>query len=68
MVSGWWLMSIFWPSIRSSPDVGASLDSYGLAVNYDLGGGAVVMAGWGSDVSIAAGDQDQWSIGLGMSF
>ena len=51
-----------------SPDVGASLDSYGLAVNYDLGGGAVVMAGWGSDVSIAAGDQDQWSIGLGMSF
>lgn len=51
-----------------SPDVGASIDSWGAAVNYDLGGGAVVMAGYGSDVSAAAGSQDQWSIGLGMSF
>lgn len=50
------------------PAVGASVDSYGVAVNYDLGGGAVVMAGWASDVAAAAGDQDQWSIGLGMSF
>ena len=52
-----------------SPDVGASVDSFGVAVNYDLGGGAVVMAGYGSDVdAVTAGDQDQWSIGLGMSF
>lgn len=43
-------------------------DSYGLAVNYDLGGGAVVMAGYGSDVSAAAGNQAQYSIGLGLSF
>lgn len=50
------------------PAVGESLDSYGVAVNYDLGGGAVVMAGWASDVAAVAGDQDQWSIGLGMSF
>ena len=51
-----------------NPDVGASDSTYGLAVNYDLGGGAVVMAGYGSDVSAAAGDQSQYSIGLGLSF
>ncbi|MBU9697748.1 porin [Rhodobacteraceae bacterium HSP-20] len=45
-----------------------SFDSYGLAVNYDLGGGAVVMAGYGSDVAAAAGNQAQYSIGLGLSF
>ncbi|PLL14537.1 porin [Tabrizicola sp. TH137] len=50
------------------PEVGASTDSFGLAVNYDLGGGAVVMAGYGSDVDNAAGDQNQYSIGLGLSF
>lgn len=50
-------------------DAGAlNQDSYGMAVNYDLGGGAVVMAGYGSDVSAAAGDQTQYSIGLGLSF
>lgn len=51
-----------------NPDVGASDSTYGLAVNYDLGGGAVVMAGYGSDVDAAAGDQSQYSIGLGLSF
>jgi outer membrane protein OmpU len=53
---------------RYNPDVGASDSTYGLAVNYDLGGGAVVMAGYGSDVSTAVGDQSQYSIGLGLSF
>lgn len=48
------------------PAVGASDETYGLAVNYDLGGGAVVMAGYGSDVG-AAGDSS-YSIGLGLSF
>ncbi len=52
-----------------NPDVGASDSTYGLAVNYDLGGGAVVMAGYGSDVDAAtAGNQSQYSIGLGLSF
>jgi outer membrane protein OmpU len=51
-----------------NPDVGASDSTYGLAVNYDLGGGAVVMAGYASDTSVAAGDQSQYSIGLGLSF
>ncbi|MEZ5798047.1 MAG: porin [Paracoccaceae bacterium] len=49
-----------------SPDVAPSFDSWGAAVNYDLGGGAVVMAGYGSDVDGLG--NDQWSIGLGMSF
>lgn len=51
-----------------NPDVGASDETYGLAVNYDLGGGAVVMAGYGSDTSAAVGSQSQYSIGLGLSF
>ena len=46
----------------------ADLDSWGLAANYDLGGGAVVMFGYGSDMSLEAGNQDQWSLGLGLSF
>jgi outer membrane protein OmpU len=50
-------------------EVAADADSYGLAVNYDLGGGAVVMAGYGSDVdAVAVGNQSQYSIGLGLSF
>ncbi|MBU9697811.1 porin [Rhodobacteraceae bacterium HSP-20] len=53
----------------TDPEVGASDSSYGLAANYDLGGGAVVMAGYGSDVdAFTAGDQAQYSIGLGLSF
>ena len=52
-----------------NPDVGPSDSTYGLAVNYDLGGGAVVMAGYGSDVDAGtAGNQSQYSIGLGLSF
>ncbi len=51
------------------PAVGASDETYGLAVNYDLGGGAVVMAGYGSDADAAtAGNQSTYSIGLGLSF
>jgi outer membrane protein OmpU len=38
-------------------------DGYGLAMNYDLGGGAVVMAGYGHDDY-----DDYWSVGLGLSF
>ncbi len=46
-----------------------TVKSYGLAVNYDLGGGAVVMAGYGNDVNgTAPGSQHQYSIGLGLSF
>jgi outer membrane protein OmpU len=44
----------------------SDIDSWGAVANYDLGGGAVVMFGYGSDVN-GAGD-DSWSLGLGMSF
>lgn len=48
---------------------GTETDGYGLVANYDLGGGAVVMAGYASDMDGGtAGDQNQWSLGLGMSF
>lgn len=51
------------------PDGFDKIDSWGVAANYDLGGGAVVMFGYGSDMDVlTAGDQDQWSLGLGLSF
>jgi outer membrane protein OmpU len=54
-------------SIDAESIVGTT-DSYGLAANYDLGGGAVVMVGYGSDVAALPGNQSQWSAGLGLSF
>jgi len=48
---------------------GGDYDSWGAVANYDLGGGAKVMFGYGSDVDDSlAGNQDQWSLGLGLSF
>jgi len=51
-----------------SYDSGA--DGWGLVANYDLGGGAVVMAGYGDgNLPSGNGNGDQtWSIGLGLSF
>lgn len=50
-------------------DAGGDYDSWGAVANYDLGGGAKVMFGYGSDLDGAtAGDQDTWSLGLGLSF
>lgn len=55
----------------------SDLEGFGLVANYDLGGGAVVMAGYGySDVPDSLGNigsfnsngQETWSLGLGMSF
>ena len=48
-------------------------DGYGVAVNYDLGGGAVAMFGYGKGtpfavVGTAVQDVDTWSAGLGLSF
>ncbi|PIB23086.1 hypothetical protein BFP76_08650 [Amylibacter kogurei] len=42
---------------------GVDVDGYGLAVNYDLGGGAVVAAGYGKDDT-----RDTFSLGLRMDF
>lgn len=50
------------------PSIGAKSDGYGLAVNYDLGGGAVVMAGYGSGSAGGAPSINTWSVGLGLSF
>ncbi len=48
-------------------------DGFGVAVNYDLGGGAVAMFGYGSGDGFALGaaaqpSKDTWSAGLGLSF
>ncbi len=49
---------------------GESVSGWGLAAGYDLGGGASVLAGYGSsDFGDLGGDTvDMWSIGLSMAF
>lgn len=48
---------------------GTDMDSWGVVANYDLGGGAKVEFGYASDVSVdPTVDNDQWSLGIGMSF
>lgn len=54
-------------------DVPGSVDpsGFGLVANYDLGGGAVAMAGYGSSndgVSFNGNGEDTFSLGLGLSF
>ena len=51
-------------------DARGEIDGYGLVVNYDLGGGAVLMAGYGSgDAPSGNGNgNDTWSAGVGLSF
>ena len=52
-------------------DAADDASGFGVAVNYDLGGGAVVMFGYGSsdfDATSGIEDYDQWSFGLGLSF
>jgi len=44
---------------------GPDSEGYGLAVNYDLGGGAVVQLGYGSSELI---DDETFSVGLALSF
>lgn len=43
-------------------------DGFGLIANYDLGGGAILAAGYASDVSDEDGDQNQFSLGMSLSF
>ncbi len=49
-----------------APEVGADTTGWGLAANYDLGGGAVVQFGYGTDDT--AGDPNQFSLVVAMSF
>ncbi len=55
---------------RFEVDGGPDVDGYGLVVNYDLGGGAVLMAGYGSGdlPSGNGGGDDTFSAGIGLSF
>ena len=49
----------------------ADPSGWGLVANYDLGGGAVAMAGYGSSDNGGSGNghgDKTWSLGLGMSF
>jgi len=48
---------------------GGDFDGWGLAANYDLGGGAKVMFGYGDNEDAPGGaGVKTWSLGLGMSF
>ena len=50
-------------------DGGDDVDGYGLIANYDLGGGAILAAGYASDVDAGEdGDQNQFSLGMSLSF
>ena len=55
---------------RFDVDGAGDVEGYGLVVNYDLGGGAVLMAGYGSgDVGSGnGGGEDTFSAGIGLSF
>lgn len=48
--------------------VSGEADGFGVAFNYDIGGGAVVMVGYSDGEDFAGNDADQWSAGLGLSF
>ncbi len=54
------------PGFVAPDGVSDNFDSWGAVANYDLGGGAKVMFGYGSDMTGL--DDDQWSLGLGLSF
>ena len=47
---------------------GGDADGYGLAVNYDLGGGLKVQLGVGGGTPVAGTYEDTYSLGLAMSF
>jgi len=61
------LVEVNWGRFESG---GTEVDGYGVVVNYDLGGGAVLMAGYGSgDAPSGNGNgDDTWSAGIGLSF
>ncbi|PRX33894.1 outer membrane protein OmpU [Meinhardsimonia xiamenensis] len=48
--------------------VGADAEGFGVVVNYDLGGGAVIQAGYGNTSPEVGTSYDTYSFGLSMSF
>jgi outer membrane protein OmpU len=69
-----WIIEANWGEFDGSTSFaggGTSFDAdgFGLAFNYDLGGGAVVMVGYGSGEAFGSTTSvDTWSAGLGLSF
>lgn len=55
---------------REDDNTGFDSSGFGLAVNYDLGGGAEVQFGYGTESldDPAETEQDTWSLGISMSF
>ena len=53
--------------VYDTDGVGES-SGYGLAVNYDLGGGLVAQLGWGGGDPLVGTYEDTYSLGLAMSF
>ncbi len=49
-------------------DAAADSDGFGVAVNYDLGGGAVVQFGYGTGEVDGSDSVDSYSLGVAMSF
>ncbi|ANT60070.1 porin [Salipiger sp. CCB-MM3] len=49
-------------------DDAGEAEGYGLAANYDLGGGLVAQLGYGYSEFTDGSDDDTWSLGLAMSF
>ena len=43
-------------------------DGYGISANYDLGGGAVIQAGYNTGDKANVDQGSQWSLGIAMSF
>ncbi len=69
-----WLVEANWGEFDGTVSGGGvstplEADGYGIAFNYDLGGGAVVMVGYGSGTGFGATTSSEtWSAGLGLSF
>ena len=56
------------PSALDGAGIEESYDSFSVLANYDLGGGAVLAAGYASDISYEDGDQNLYSLGMSLSF
>jgi outer membrane protein OmpU len=62
-------VAVNWGEVDYSDGSASDVDGYGVAINYDLGGGAVAQFGYGSsDRAGGALDSDTMSMGIAMSF
>ena len=74
--TGAWAFGVNYGIFESASAARADSEGFGLAVSYDLGGGAEIQFGYGSSKSEASGDDftansvstDSYSLGVSMSF